>query len=70
MRLLCALQFDPQLVIIAAGFDAVKGDPLGEQCLTPHGYSLLTHKLLELAGGKVVMVLEGGYKCVTYGYAV
>jgi hypothetical protein len=42
----------------------VKGDPLGEQAVTPHGYALLTHQLLQLAHGKVVLVLEGGYKYV------
>jgi histone deacetylase 4/5 len=42
-------------------FVAAKGDPLGECEITPYGYSHLTHKLLELAGGKIVLALEGGY---------
>jgi histone deacetylase 6 len=56
------LQYNPQLVLISAGFDAAKGDMLGGQSVTPSGYAALTHGLLELAGGKVVLVLEGGYK--------
>ena len=59
---LSVLQYNPQLVLISAGFDAAQGDPLGGQALTPSGYAALTHGLLELAGGKVVLVLEGGYK--------
>ncbi|KAL9689864.1 hypothetical protein QQ045_010255 [Rhodiola kirilowii] len=37
------------------------GDPLGGCCLTPYGYSVMLEKLLDLANGKVVMALEGGY---------
>jgi hypothetical protein len=58
------LQYNPQLVLISAGFDAALGDPLGGQAITPAGYGALTQDLLELAGGKVVLVLEGGYKWV------
>jgi acetoin utilization deacetylase AcuC-like enzyme len=54
-------QFDPQLVIIAAGFDAVEADPLGGCHVTPEGYAEMTERLLRLAGGRVVAVLEGGY---------
>lgn len=54
--------FDPQLVIVAAGFDAVQGDPLGGCSMTPAGYGALTKRLLRLAGGKLVAVLEGGYE--------
>lgn len=58
-------QYDPELVLISAGFDAAEGDPLGGQCITPTGYAHLTHQLRQLAGGKVVLVLEGGYKYVS-----
>ncbi|KAI8470881.1 MAG: hypothetical protein J3K34DRAFT_249070 [Monoraphidium minutum] len=53
--------FDPQLVIIAAGFDAVEGDPLGGCHASPEGYGHLAARLMRLAGGRVVAVLEGGY---------
>ena len=56
-----AAVFNPQLVLVSAGFDAARGDPLGGCDLTPAGYAQMTHRLLSLAGGKVVVVLEGGY---------
>ncbi|KAM4662765.1 protein deacetylase HDAC6 isoform 2-T3 [Discoglossus pictus] len=56
-----AYEFNPQLVLISAGFDAARGDPLGGYQVTPEGYAHMTHLLMGLAGGRVVLVLEGGY---------
>ncbi|KAF2772243.1 Arginase/deacetylase [Teratosphaeria nubilosa] len=56
-----AMQFDPDLVIIAAGFDAADGDMLGGCHVTPAGYSHMTHMLMSLAQGRVAVCLEGGY---------
>ena len=56
-----ATEFDPDLVMISAGFDAAAGDPLGQCFVTPAGYSHMTHMLMQLAKGKVVACLEGGY---------
>lgn len=56
-----AMEFDPDLVLISAGFDAAHGDPLGECHVTPAGYAHMTHMLMQLAQGKVVACLEGGY---------
>ena len=56
-----AKSFDPDLVIIAAGFDAAEGDPLGGMKVTDQGYALMTERLVSLAGGKCVAALEGGY---------
>ncbi|XP_072287580.1 histone deacetylase 6 isoform X3 [Pyxicephalus adspersus] len=56
-----AYEFNPELVLISAGFDAARGDPLGGCRITPEGYAHMTHLLMGLAGGKVVVVLEGGY---------
>jgi len=55
------VEFAPELVIISAGFDAADGDDLGECHVTPAGYAHMTHMLSGLAGGKVVVALEGGY---------
>ncbi|CCG80536.1 Histone deacetylase clr3 [Taphrina deformans PYCC 5710] len=60
-----AREFDPDLVIISAGFDAAAGDPIGECFVTPSGYAHMTHQLMELAEGKCVTVLEGGYNLVS-----
>ncbi|MCJ1307172.1 Histone deacetylase hda1 [Agyrium rufum] len=56
-----AQQFDPDLVIIAAGFDAADGDQLGGCHVTPPAYAHMTHMLMSLANGKLVVCLEGGY---------
>ena len=56
-----ARSFDPQLVLVSCGFDAAAGDLLGGMRLSADGYAALTRRLLELAGGKVVLALEGGY---------
>mmetsp|Transcript_135005 Transcript_135005/g.431335 ORF Transcript_135005/g.431335 Transcript_135005/m.431335 type:complete len:784 (-) Transcript_135005:123-2474(-) len=56
-----AADFQPDLVVVSSGFDAAAGDPLGECEVTPAGYHALTRMLLSLAGGRVVVVLEGGY---------
>ncbi|KAF8664383.1 hypothetical protein AX16_000754 [Volvariella volvacea WC 439] len=56
-----AMEFAPELVIISAGFDAAKGDELGECEVTPTGYAHMTHMLSGLAGGRLVVALEGGY---------
>ncbi|TVY27665.1 Histone deacetylase [Lachnellula hyalina] len=56
-----AHEFDPDLVIISAGFDAAAGDDLGGCYVTPACYSHMTHMLMSLANGKVAVCLEGGY---------
>lgn len=56
-----AQEFDPDLVIISAGFDAAAGDELGGCYVTPECYSHMTHMLMSLANGKVAVCLEGGY---------
>ncbi|MFY9552679.1 MAG: histone deacetylase, partial [Thermoanaerobaculia bacterium] len=53
--------FAPDLVLVSAGFDAAAGDPLGAMRLSPGGYAAMTSRLLGLAGGRVVLALEGGY---------
>lgn len=56
-----ALEFDPDLVIISAGFDAAEGDVMGGCLVTPNGYGYMTHMLKSLAKGHLAVVLEGGY---------
>jgi histone deacetylase 6 len=56
-----ATRFDPDLVIVSAGFDAAEGDLLGEQRISPAGYAAMTERLGRLAGGRLVLALEGGY---------
>lgn len=54
-------QFQPQLLLISAGFDAHYLDPLAELNFNEKDYAWLTERSLELAAGRVVSVLEGGY---------
>jgi histone deacetylase 6 len=56
-----ATEFDPDLVIISAGFDAAEGDLLGGCHVTPACYAHMTHMLMRLAKGKITVCLEGGY---------
>ena len=57
--------FVPDLVFISAGFDSLKGDPLGGFTLEVDHFVELTTGVVEQAatwcGGRVVSVLEGGY---------
>jgi acetoin utilization deacetylase AcuC-like enzyme len=52
-------RFHPELLIISAGFDAHKDDPLAGMCLTEESFAKLTHLIKNAA--PVVSVLEGGY---------
>ncbi|XP_045789101.1 histone deacetylase 5-like [Trifolium pratense] len=56
-----AKKFKPDIILVSAGFDAAVGDPLGGCRVTPFGFSLMLKKLMDLAEGRVVLVLEGGY---------
>ncbi len=48
-------------MLVSAGFDAARGDPLGGYQVTPEGYAHLTHQLMSLAAGRVLVILEVGY---------
>jgi len=55
--------FDPSLIMVSCGFDAAKGDLIGDCSLSPDMYHCMTKALLETAGVRVptVVALEGGY---------
>lgn len=63
-----ALEFQPELILVSAGFDTHHDDPIGGMRVSEHGYSYLTHLLCETAEktcqGKIVFMLEGGYDLV------
>jgi acetoin utilization deacetylase AcuC-like enzyme len=58
-------RFKPEFVLISAGFDAHKDDPLAQTRLTDEAYRTMTQGMLELARdqcrGRLVSLLEGGY---------
>lgn len=57
--------FAPELLVISAGFDAHKADPLANLLLDERDYAWITTELMRIAtrhtGGRIVSVLEGGY---------
>jgi acetoin utilization deacetylase AcuC-like enzyme len=60
-----AEQYQPDLVLVSAGFDAHRSDPLGGMRLTEEGFANLCAEVKAIAdkfaGGRLVLVLEGGY---------
>ncbi|XP_051804578.1 histone deacetylase 7-like isoform X1 [Acanthochromis polyacanthus] len=58
-----AHKFSPDVVLVSAGFDAVEGhsSPLGGYKVTAKCFGFLTRQLMSLAGGRVVLALEGGH---------
>ncbi|XKE47379.1 histone deacetylase family protein [Halomonas organivorans] len=57
--------FKPELVLVSAGFDAHREDPLAELCLEDADFHWVTHLAMEIAAlyadNRLVSVLEGGY---------
>lgn len=60
-----AIEFSPDFILISAGFDAHKDDPLGNLMLTEASYAEMTNITLDIANtcckGRVLSALEGGY---------
>lgn len=74
-RLMPAMdEFKPDLIILSAGFDSRRGDPLGQFQLTDDDFAELTTLVCEMADkhaqGRVLSVLEGGYNLSGIGSAV
>jgi acetoin utilization deacetylase AcuC-like enzyme len=59
------LEFNPEIILVSAGFDIYMEDPLGGMNVTPDGFAGLTRSIMQMANeccaGKVVITLEGGY---------
>ncbi|HBK91010.1 MAG TPA: acetoin utilization protein [Parvularcula sp.] len=57
--------FAPDFIVISAGFDAHRADPLGGLALTEADFEWVTRELIGVAraacGGRIVSLLEGGY---------
>jgi len=58
-------EFEPELILVACGFDASAFDPLGRQLLHSASFAAMTDRMLEaadrLCDGRLVLVHEGGY---------
>jgi len=61
-----ARAFKPDFILISAGFDAMRNDGLGVFDVTPQGFAAIARVVVDLANelcqGRVVSVLEGGYR--------
>ncbi len=57
--------FEPELVMVSAGYDCHRDDPLGSMQVDEDGFAAMTSRLLALAqtyaDSRIVLVLEGGY---------
>ena len=66
--------FEPELIIISAGFDAHREDDLGQMGLVEDDYVWITKRLKEIAKdyakGRIVSCLEGGYNLSALGRSV
>jgi len=62
--------FRPELILLSAGFDAHRDDPIADLECTEAAYVHMTRSVLELAdrhcGGRVVSVMEGGYRIESF----
>ena len=58
-------QFDPDLILVSAGFDAHERDPLAGMRLTTGAFGAMTMALRNAAeaccGGRIAAIVEGGY---------
>jgi acetoin utilization deacetylase AcuC-like enzyme len=67
-------RFRPEAILISAGFDAHRDDPLAGMSLTAEGYAGLTEEVRRAAeahgGGRIVSLLEGGYDLMALAESV
>ncbi len=72
MKFFPALEdFEPELIMFSAGFDAHRDDPLASLMLKEDDYRWITEKVVQIAektaGGRIISVLEGGYDLPALG---
>ncbi len=67
-------EYQPELIVISAGFDAHMNDPLANINLEEADFAWVTQKIMEIAdrhaGGRIVSLLEGGYDLEALGNSV
>ena len=67
-------KFQPQMLLVSAGYDPHRDDPLGGMQVTTEGFRWIMQQLLHLAkercGGKMAVTLEGGYNIAAQRDAV
>jgi acetoin utilization deacetylase AcuC-like enzyme len=67
-------EFQPDLLLVSAGFDAHERDPLGGMRVTTAGYRAMTSELRALAeescAGRIALITEGGYDLQALGECI
>jgi acetoin utilization deacetylase AcuC-like enzyme len=67
-------RFRPEFMLVSAGFDAHRDDPLAQMNLSEEAYERMTRLLVQVAdvhcGGRLVSALEGGYNLRALGRSV
>jgi acetoin utilization deacetylase AcuC-like enzyme len=67
-------RFRPEILLVSAGFDAHRDDPLAQIKLSEEGFGLITARLVDVAniqcGERLVSLLEGGYNLRALGRSV
>jgi acetoin utilization deacetylase AcuC-like enzyme len=59
-----AREFKPDLILVSAGFDIHRSDPLGKMTVTSRGFGPITASIMDIARenrARLLFVLEGGY---------
>ena len=69
-----AREFKPEFILVSAGFDAHRADPLATIDLTEEAFAWMTERIVGMAngmcGGRLVSFLEGGYDLDALGRSV
>ncbi|XP_076448227.1 polyamine deacetylase HDAC10-like [Babylonia areolata] len=63
-----AYEFEPELVLVSAGYDSAIGCPEGQMSVTPACFAHFVKLLKPLAAGKLVLLLEGGFRATDKGH--
>ena len=63
-------QYKPDVILLSAGFDTARGDPMGGCELDPIHYQRMTEELLGECDGQLIAFLEGGYFPKAVGHGV
>ena len=69
-----AQQYRPDVILVSAGFDAHRADPIGGMNVSERGFAAMASAVKSLAaevsGGKLVLLLEGGYDLTGLSHSV
>ena len=67
-------KFKPEIILVSAGFDAHKRDPLAHINLESENYKEISKKIIEIANthsqGRIISFLEGGYDLVALSESI